>query len=71
MLSAWTKTRKEGRSVVVFVELVCAGRRDKKTRVSAGMLPGAGDGAHSISVAAAPGNTAHLTSVTVHLPHKH
>lgn len=37
--------------------------------VAAGMLPGAGDGAHSIRVAGAPGHTVHLTTVTVHLPH--
>lgn len=31
------------------------------------MVPGAGDGAHSIGVAVAPGHTAHTAAV--HVPH--
>lgn len=43
----------------------------RKTCVTAGVLPGAADGAHSISVAGALGHTVHLTTVAVHLPHTH
>ncbi len=34
-------------------------------------LPGAADGPHGVSVAAALCHTAHLTAVTIHLPHAH
>lgn len=49
-----------------FNSFVCVGVCDKKHA-----LPGAGDGAHSVSVAGALGHTVHLTTVTVHLPHTH
>lgn len=35
------------------------------------VLPGAGDGAYSVSVAGALCHTVNLTTVTVHLPHTH
>lgn len=46
---------------------LCVRAYDERPCVAAGTLPGAGDGAHSIGVAGAPGHTAHVTSV--HLPY--
>lgn len=63
----------EGHSPVppLFLNMSVSVDAMRNKGVAAGMLPGAGDGAHSISVAGAPGHTVHLTTVTVHLPHAH
>lgn len=75
ILGTSTKTRADAHTVIspFILYLCCHVCKENQLirQLAGGVLPGAGDGAHSVGVAGALGHTSHLTTVTVHMPHTH